>query len=276
MRRLRSRSSSAKKYQGIFHLGTYLGSSWIFVQAAAGQKHREALFAADLVQAAAGQKHREALFAVDLVQAILQHAQLVLLEKQKSGAHIRETAKELEGTVRGHERREPRVSLPIFFNYITGPRASVAGLEISRWNSEAEARVDARAWILTRLESPMGRKHAILAVRWPGCTPGQGNPVRRARRRFAHLQRIERETAPVIMFTEDGKRPYVDKYGIVYRYRPADQGWLTPAGTNTREGPYYISEAKGGMYSLCNDAWQSLKDGQFFSEGELALYNPFA
>ncbi|KAI5918583.1 hypothetical protein F4810DRAFT_715294 [Camillea tinctor] len=78
---------------------------------------------------------------------------------------------------------------------------------------------------------------------------------------------------PVIVFPADGKRPYVDKYGIAYKYRPADQVYLTVNGT--QEGPYYIFEAKNGKYCLSVDGIRAAKGGQLFNEGELTLYNPF-
>ncbi|KAL1860699.1 hypothetical protein Daus18300_009042 [Diaporthe australafricana] len=80
-----------------------------------------------------------------------------------------------------------------------------------------------------------------------------------------------REPTPTILFPEDGKRPYVDKYGASYKYRPGDQVCISGTG----EGPYYISEPQNGKYTLCDAGGQAAKGGKEFEESELKLYDPF-
>ncbi|KAI2464031.1 hypothetical protein F4781DRAFT_94068 [Annulohypoxylon bovei var. microspora] len=77
---------------------------------------------------------------------------------------------------------------------------------------------------------------------------------------------------PDIVFPTDGKRPYVDKYGITYNFRPADQVCLSA----TKEGPFYVLEPQSGKYSLSLDGVTATKGGRLFEESELTLYDPFA
>jgi hypothetical protein len=74
---------------------------------------------------------------------------------------------------------------------------------------------------------------------------------------------------------DEGTRPYIDKYGVTYKFRPADQVYLRSASTGAQEGPYRISEPKDGRYALSDDEGNKVLGGQLFEEGDLTLYDPF-
>ncbi|KAF3938033.1 hypothetical protein ABW19_dt0200522 [Dactylella cylindrospora] len=86
------------------------------------------------------------------------------------------------------------------------------------------------------------------------------------------------EVEEAFTIPKDGARPGVDppKDGAyVYKYMPLDKVYLQRAGTQNREGPYLVEKTENGKYSLCDEAFKPIKNGETFHEAELVLYSQF-
>ncbi|UPK97513.1 hypothetical protein LCI18_008448 [Fusarium solani-melongenae] len=93
---------------------------------------------------------------------------------------------------------------------------------------------------------------------------------------MATPQQDQSEEPPLVLFAKDGKRPWIDEYGFEYKFRPADEVTTIHPTTRAQIGPYRISEAKDGKYSLCDREDRPLQDGRLFEESMLTPYDPFA
>ena len=52
--------------------------------------------------------------------------------------------------------------------------------------------------------------------------------------------------------------------------------YLRVAGTNTLQGPFQVSSAEAGKYTLCGTNKELVNGGRTVEEKDLQLYDPFA